>query len=188
MRIRIYYGLHVSYQMLNIDAWFADSLCDGFVRSMCSIGVHPNVITTMALGFSIAFFALHQNGMFFAAAACIVLRQAFDCLDGAVARRCDKQSAFGMHYDTVTDQIFFMFVWFVVARRLGVHDSRACWAIAAATSLVINGAGMAWTGASGASKAWCAVKTQGGVLQFMINNTMLLFPIITVAYLAAFVR
>src|SRR2546428_9770091 len=83
---------------------------DGFVRLLAPLvhllvrlHVHHNVITTLGtlvvLGSAAAFAAgWVQWGGFL-----LLLRGAFDLLDGPVARECGRQTAFGAFYDSPLD-------------------------------------------------------------------------------------
>jgi phosphatidylglycerophosphate synthase len=171
--------------MPEIDAWFATSVCRGFVDAMCYFGVHPNAITSLALAFSIGFLTLHTKGRFALAAACIVIRQAFDCLDGEVARRCDKRSRFGLYYDMFADTVFWACMIYIIARQFRIGRI-ASWAIATTTCICILTTTMLSQQTTLANMPQ-AVKTGGGPLRLAVDNTMVLFTGIACVYYLYFV-
>lgn len=72
-----------------------------------SIGVFPNILTTIGIFSSIAFiyYTYHKN--MYASILFLILRCYFDYADGLFARKYNKTSKFGAYYDQISDICFF---------------------------------------------------------------------------------
>ena len=92
------------------DVIVALPLSEQIVAACCDFNVHPNVITTLALAFTLLIPVFHAQSRADLVVACILVRQLMDLFDGSVARTCKKTSKFGKHYDTVTDLIFWAII------------------------------------------------------------------------------
>ncbi len=78
-----------------------DPLIGGLVR----IGVRPNTITTVGLGFVVASAVAFGMGSIQLGGLLLLLSGVVDTLDGAVARRTARTSKFGAFYDSTLDRI-----------------------------------------------------------------------------------
>jgi len=79
-------------------------LLDKIVAAVAATGIHPNVLT--AAGLVVNFWAavLFATGRFRTAAAMIFLAGFLDMLDGQVARREKRVTAFGAFFDSTLDR------------------------------------------------------------------------------------
>ena len=82
------------------------------VPFFCKLNIHPNFITLVGLLLNLSLlgnFASHYKMII------VIISRLLDCLDGEVARKCDKQSKFGAWFDVISDLIFntiiFMFIF-----------------------------------------------------------------------------
>jgi phosphatidylserine synthase len=96
-----------------INHFIGDHLID-----FCVANIHPNIITFLALIFSILILYFHFNHYYWLVVLAIVLRTFFDCLDGSVARKCEKTSKLGGYFDTFADGIFLYSMVFIVIKEL----------------------------------------------------------------------
>ena len=71
--------------------------------------VHPNILSVAGLLLSIIAGLLYSHGRFFWAAWFVVLAGICDTLDGQIARRTNKRSAFGAFFDSTLDRYSDMF-------------------------------------------------------------------------------
>lgn len=91
-----------------------------YVSQLCEYAfLHPNVITTLAVVASLTLLYLVHVPKFTTTRIVVMIvllfaRAYLDCLDGAVARRCNKTSRFGAAYDMIADY----FNYFVLAYGL----------------------------------------------------------------------
>lgn len=74
-------------------------------------GVHPNVLSCVGLLFSAGAGLLYSQGRFFWAAWVVLLAGICDTLDGHIARRAKKNSAFGAFFDSTLDRYSDMFLF-----------------------------------------------------------------------------
>jgi phosphatidylglycerophosphate synthase len=86
-----------------------------YVLRLCSIALlHPNVITLVGIACSAVVLVLVQRAMsvYVVGTVCVLLvfRAYLDCLDGAVARTCDKKTLLGAWLDTVADVVHWLVV------------------------------------------------------------------------------
>ena len=89
------------------DVYIYNAL-DFIVPTFCKFNIHPNAVTGINILLSGIFYRqININDKnFFIIFSLIVGRTILDCLDGEVARQCDKRSTFGSHIDTLSDFIF----------------------------------------------------------------------------------
>lgn len=78
-----------------------DPVADLFVRT----GVHPNTITAIGTACTVAASVIFGMGHIRTAGAFLGLTALFDVLDGTVARRSGKESAFGAFLDSTLDRL-----------------------------------------------------------------------------------
>ena len=73
--------------------------------------IDPNFITFITLLLTIPItYGLLNNWSTLTITTLMLIRQILDCLDGSVARKCNKQSEFGAKFDLITDTIFFVII------------------------------------------------------------------------------
>jgi CDP-diacylglycerol--glycerol-3-phosphate 3-phosphatidyltransferase len=81
-----------------------DPVLIGTSRFMQRLGLTPNTLTFIGLGFNgLAAWAL-ATGEWLQGCGLIILASFFDVLDGAMARNCRETSRFGAFLDSVTDR------------------------------------------------------------------------------------
>ncbi len=98
------------------DSWIAHDLLIEPIKRACSIPfLHPNVITVTALILSIAIVPLHNYKHYGLVVLCALCRQLADCVDGEVARTCNKSSRIGGFLDTTADFVFLAATGYVSA-------------------------------------------------------------------------
>ena len=171
---------------MNSDAYFSKTLCRPLVNFMCKIGVHPNFITFLSLvcGLSALFF--HIKRQYWVVASLIVLRTAFDCIDGEVARECNKMSKFGSFFDGAADQAFYL----ITVTYIFSDACRAPWALVIGIAIVLEYVTFVLPSGElyNAFKAATLAKDgrMSGPAPFIINNTMLIFVVLSVMYLTYF--
>lgn len=89
------------------DKFIYNYITNPIAESICFI--HPNYITFIKLLLTIPItIGLLNNWSILSIVILILIRQVLDCLDGSVARKCNKQSEFGAKFDSITDNIFFV--------------------------------------------------------------------------------
>jgi len=79
-------------------------LLDKIVGALAATGINPNVLTFLGMLVNLWAAALFATGRFRAAAAVIFLAGFLDMLDGQVARRQHRVTAFGAFYDSTLDR------------------------------------------------------------------------------------
>tara|TARA_Y100000590_G_scaffold127147_1_gene145365 strand:- start:5186 stop:5701 length:516 start_codon:yes stop_codon:yes gene_type:complete len=84
-------------------------LLDNIVPFFCKNNIHPNIITLCNLLFTLF---LYNNLKYCNKKKNIIIFQItlyiiIDCLDGEVARQCNKQSTLGGYLDIICDLIFY---------------------------------------------------------------------------------
>jgi len=80
-------------------------LLDRIVGSLAATGVNPNILTFFGLLVNFWAAAMFATGRFRAAAIIIFLAGFLDMLDGQVARRQNRVTAFGAFYDSTLDRL-----------------------------------------------------------------------------------
>src|SRR6202163_4528296 len=79
-------------------------LLDKIVDAIAATGVNPNVLTAFGMVVNLWAAVLFATGMFRSAAAVIFLAGFLDMLDGQVARREKRVTAFGAFFDSTLDR------------------------------------------------------------------------------------
>ena len=79
-------------------------LLDKIVGALAATGINPNVLTFLGLVVNFWAAALFATGRFRTAAAVIFFAGFLDMLDGQVARRQNRVTAFGAFYDSTLDR------------------------------------------------------------------------------------
>jgi phosphatidylglycerophosphate synthase len=93
-----------------------------YVRAVCPYpAIHPNVVTALGIVATAGFIAVHHLtdgglGSLLAILALIAVRTAADCLDGQIARACDKKTPIGATLDTVSDTLFWAAAVYLMVR------------------------------------------------------------------------
>lgn len=83
-------------------------LLDNYIPFFCKKNIHPNYITILnIINASYIFYNLKysKNNKTFVYIQ-IILYYIFDCLDGEIARQCNKQSKLGGYLDSTSDLLF----------------------------------------------------------------------------------
>lgn len=84
---------------------YADPIIDNVARFLIKLGLKPNEVTKVALIFGIASALLIYFGFSITGIAMLWVSGLLDAVDGAMARRLEKSSAFGALMDIVFDRI-----------------------------------------------------------------------------------
>src|SRR2546430_12200875 len=79
-------------------------LLDRIVGALAATGVNPNFLTFLGLVVNFGAAAMFAIGHFFTGALIIFFAGFLDMLDGQVARRQDRVTAFGAFYDSTPDR------------------------------------------------------------------------------------
>ena len=79
-------------------------LLEKIVHSIASTGINPNLLTFLGMFVNLWAAVLFATGMFRTAAAVIFLAGFIDMLDGQVARRSKRVTAFGAFFDSTLDR------------------------------------------------------------------------------------
>src|SRR6267154_153497 len=79
-------------------------LLDRIVGVIAATGINPNVLTFLGLIVNFGAAAMFATGRFFTGAVLIFLAGFLDMLDGQVARRQNRVTAFGAFYDSTLDR------------------------------------------------------------------------------------
>src|SRR6266852_3725152 len=79
-------------------------LLDKIVGALAATGVNPNFLTFLGLVVNFWAAAMFATGRFRLAAAIIFFAGFLDMLDGQVARRQNRVTAFGAFYDSTLDR------------------------------------------------------------------------------------
>jgi phosphatidylglycerophosphate synthase len=94
------------------DDYFMEKI-DRFLPIFCKLNVHPNYITLIALVLSVGIIFLHLAHFYWAVVFSIIIRQICDCIDGGVARKCNKTSKLGGALDNLADMIMLISISFI---------------------------------------------------------------------------
>lgn len=123
--------------MMNFDDWFTNKIVGPWVIPLaCRFNVHPNVLTAFALVASACLPFLHLRGSYGWVLALAVVRQVLDCLDGAVARGCDRTSRLGGFLDTCADYIFAFSAVFILVHMLRCRCGCSMVAVVVASAML----------------------------------------------------
>ena len=79
-------------------------LLEKIVDAIAATGINPNVLTAFGLFVNLWAALLFAEGMFRSAAAVIFMAGFLDMLDGQVARREQRVTAFGAFFDSTLDR------------------------------------------------------------------------------------
>ncbi len=83
----------------------SESILNPVIALLNALGLSPNIVTITGLLINIFAAFLIAKGMFITAGITILFAGVFDMLDGALARKMDKKTAFGGFLDSTTDRI-----------------------------------------------------------------------------------
>lgn len=103
---------------MKTDDWIVENVFKNHLGQFCIYNIHPNAITALALLLSAALPILYHLKLHWLLFAAILVRQICDCLDGAVARRCQKTSKLGGLMDTFADLVFIAAMILIVFKML----------------------------------------------------------------------
>jgi len=81
--------------------WIINSM----VRGLASLGVHPNILTTIGVMINVGCGVLFGMGEFFWAGIVLLVANLFDMLDGNVARLTGNVTRFGGFLDSSLDRV-----------------------------------------------------------------------------------
>ena len=108
-------------------------LLDKIVDAIAATGVNPNVLTAFGMVVNLWAAVLFATGMFRSAAAVIFLAGFLDMLDGQVARREKRVTAFGAFFDSTLDRYSDMALYMGLLVYYAVN-ARASYVILAAVA------------------------------------------------------
>jgi CDP-diacylglycerol--glycerol-3-phosphate 3-phosphatidyltransferase len=108
-------------------------LLDKIVDAIAATGVNPNVLTAFGMVVNLWAAVLFATGMFRTAAAVIFLAGFLDMLDGQVARREKRVTAFGAFFDSTLDRYSDMALYMGLLVYYAVN-ARASYVILAAVA------------------------------------------------------
>ena len=108
-------------------------LLDKIVDAIAATGVNPNVLTAFGMLVNLWAAVLFATGMFRSAAAVIFLAGFLDMLDGQVARREKRVTAFGAFFDSTLDRYSDMALYMGLLVYYAVN-ARASYVILAAVA------------------------------------------------------
>jgi CDP-diacylglycerol---glycerol-3-phosphate 3-phosphatidyltransferase len=80
-------------------------IIDAMVRGLASMGIPPNVLTTIGLIINLACGVLFCFGEFFLAGIVLIIANLFDMLDGNVARLSGRVTKYGGFLDSTIDRL-----------------------------------------------------------------------------------
>ncbi len=80
-------------------------IINAMVRGLASLGVHPNILTTVGVTINIGCCVLFGFGEFFWAGIVMIVANIFDMLDGNVARMTGNVTKFGSFLDSSLDRL-----------------------------------------------------------------------------------
>jgi CDP-diacylglycerol--glycerol-3-phosphate 3-phosphatidyltransferase len=80
-------------------------IIDAMVRGLASIGIPPNVLTTIGVVVNLACGVLFAFGWFFSAGIVLIFANLFDMLDGNVARLTGRVTKYGTFLDSTLDRL-----------------------------------------------------------------------------------
>ncbi|MEO6589863.1 MAG: CDP-alcohol phosphatidyltransferase family protein [Pyrinomonadaceae bacterium] len=89
----------------------AMSIINAMVRGIASVGVHPNILTTVGVCINVGCGLLFGFGEFFWAGMVLIVANVFDMLDGNVARMTGNVTKFGGFLDSSLDRLSDMVVF-----------------------------------------------------------------------------
>lgn len=87
-------------------------IIDAMVRGLASIGIPPNVLTTIGVTINMGCAVLFALGEFFWAGIVLIVANLFDMLDGNVARLTGRVTKYGTFLDSSLDRLSDMTVFF----------------------------------------------------------------------------
>ncbi len=86
-------------------------IINAMVRGLVSLGVPPNILTTVGVSINVLCGVLFGMGEFFYAGIVLIVANIFDMLDGNVARLTGRVTKFGGFLDSSLDRISDMVVF-----------------------------------------------------------------------------
>ena len=93
------------------------------LAARCDAFLSPNVVTLLGLACGLLAMSLMAlpRPPWPAVVALVMVHAVADCLDGAIARRCDRGTEFGKTLDVVSDHVFGVVASAVVVYKLFAH-------------------------------------------------------------------
>lgn len=96
------------------------------VRGLASLGVHPNILTTIGVMINVGCCVLFGFGEFFWAGVVLIFANVFDMLDGNVARLTGNVTKFGSFLDSsldrLSDMVAFLGIMIFYAGNTPLHS------------------------------------------------------------------
>jgi CDP-diacylglycerol---glycerol-3-phosphate 3-phosphatidyltransferase len=90
----------------------ATRIIDAMTRGLASLGVPPNILTTIGVSINMACGVLFGFGEFFWAGVVLIVANLFDMLDGNVARLSGRVTKYGSFLDSTLDRLSDMVAFF----------------------------------------------------------------------------
>ena len=161
---------------------------DKTIPLYCKFNIHPNIITLIGLVIALSLPYIHHLNLHWIVFIAIIIRQYFDCLDGAVARTCEKTSKLGGYLDTLADIIFngcliyIFLVIFTKNHKLSLNLSIITMTLVIIIHVLIIGSNVLHDHSiikkcdSDTSLFIC-------ILSFFPNNTFLIYSVVAISYL-----
>ena len=102
-------------------------IIDAMVRRLASMGIAPNILTTIGVVINVGCGVLFGMGEFFWAGIVLILANLFDMLDGNVARLSGRVTRYGSFLDStldrLSDMVSFLGIMVFYARDTPRHSS-----------------------------------------------------------------
>lgn len=177
---------------MKTDDWIVDNVFKNHLGQFCIYNIHPNVITMIALLLSLSLPMLYHLKLHLLLFAAIIIRQTCDCLDGAVARRCQKTSKLGGIMDSVADLVFiaamFLIVAMMITRRYTKHYYVPSFILTAVAMTILISAHVLLAGTRilydhDSYKTYNTVSFYKYMYAFMANNSFIIAFITGILYL-----
>lgn len=152
---------------------------DYIIPTLCRLHIHPNVITSISVLKNVKLFYVLKNPSQYSIFILFISHAILDCLDGELARQCNKTSDFGAHLDAFADH---MFLAIVTAFMLS-HVSRIRYDI---PSVVICFFLISLWTVYGLDFNPTTHQIKGGIPEFIITNTVLLTVLLYFFFISFF--
>lgn len=99
---------------------------NAMVRGLASLGISPNILTTIGVTINVGCALLFGFGEFFWAGVVLIVANLFDMLDGNVARLTGRVTKFGSFLDSsldrLSDMVAFLGIMMFYAREVPQHS------------------------------------------------------------------
>ena len=169
-----------------IDYYIYKHIVNPLAKKVCFLS--PNFVTTMGILLTtILAHNITHSGCIYTGVFLALFIQLLDCLDGAIARKCNKKTKFGALYDIAADtikniMIFASVILYNRQNKIAILDDKLIWVLFISVIEFTIQLFNELNGKRSVDNSYFNDKTTlyGRTIKFTHDNTMLIVAVLTI--------